>query len=350
MGATLKINPEFRNLIPPLAPEELAQLEENLVRDGCREPLVAWKGMLVDGHNRHDICTRRKVPFTVVEIQFADEGEAKVWIIRNQFGRRNLSAYERGRLALALEPLIARKAKANQKAGGQSSKVGRQKSDKPLDTKQELARAAGVSHDTIAKVKIIEAKSTDEVKAKLRSGEMSINEAYKIATGKGAHVSYNSGENEWYTPPEFIAAAKKAMGGIDTDPASSPIANRAVGATRFFTSEEDGLKQEWGGKVWMNPPYAQPLCRQFCEAVSDKFDAKEIEQAIVLVNNATETTFFQRMLASASAACFPKGRVAFLDPKGNPGAPLQGQAILYFGEKPEAFKKAFGNFGVVLSK
>ena len=91
---------------------------------------------------------------------------AVVWIIRNQFGRRNLSNYTRVELVLKLEPLLRVKAKENQRAGGQSSEVGRQKSDKPLDTKRDLAKAAGVSHDTIAKGKVIAAKASEETKAR----------------------------------------------------------------------------------------------------------------------------------------------------------------------------------------
>lgn len=165
------------------------------------------------------------------------------------------------------------------------------------------------------------------------------------------HVSHNSGNNEWYTPPAFIQAACDAMGHIDTDPATSEIANKTVGARNIFTAEDDGLTRVWSGNVWMNPPYAQPLIGQFADAVSDKYDAKEIKRAIVLVNNATETAWFQRMLESSSAVCFLRGRVRFLDPSGAPsGAPLQGQAVLYLGENPYRFAKSFAEFGQVLMK
>ena len=163
------------------------------------------------------------------------------------------------------------------------------------------------------------------------------------------HVANNSGNNEWYTPLTFIAAAREAMGAIDVDPASSEIANKTVGAKAFYTVEQDGLKQRWTGNVWMNPPYAQPLVSDFAEAVSDKFDSKEIKRACVLVNNATETAWFQRMLQSSAAVCFLKGRVKFLDPSGEAsGAPLQGQAVIYMGENPFRFAKAFGELGFVM--
>ena len=161
------------------------------------------------------------------------------------------------------------------------------------------------------------------------------------------HVSHNSGENEWYTPPEYIDAARGAMGEIDCDPASSKLANRTVRAELYFTADENGLAHEWNGRVWMNPPYAQPLCQQFCAALVAKYQAKEIEQACVLVNNATETAWFQEMLSVCAAICLVKGRVRFLDVAGNPGAPLQGQAVLYFGRRQATFQKNFEQFGKV---
>lgn len=164
---------------------------------------------------------------------------------------------------------------------------------------------------------------------------------------KHVHVAQNGGNNEWYTPPEFIEAARAVLGGFDLDPASSEIANRRVQAAQIFTAKDDGLTQEWPvGRIWMNPPYAQPLMGQF----ASKFAAavRAGSEGVVLVNNATETAWFQEMAAECSAICFPKTRIRFLDPQGNPGAPLQGQAIIYCGPDPDAFKEAFHGFGLVV--
>jgi ParB family chromosome partitioning protein len=161
------------------------------------------------------------------------------------------------------------------------------------------------------------------------------------------HVGRNTGVNEWYTPTKLIELAREAMGGIDCDPATSELANETVKATKIFTVDDDGRAQEWTGRVWMNPPYAQPLMGDFAEAVSAKYESGEITQACILVNNATETQWFQRMCGAASAVCFPKSRIKFLDPQGNPGAPLQGQAIVYMGDSVEAFNDAFKSEGRV---
>jgi ParB family chromosome partitioning protein len=155
------------------------------------------------------------------------------------------------------------------------------------------------------------------------------------------HVGRSTGNNEWYTPTKLIELAREVMGGIDCDPATSELANETVKATKIFTVDDDGRAQEWNGRVWMNPPYARPLMGDFAEAVSSKFESGDIEQACILVNNATETKWFQRLLGAASAVCFPKSRIKFLDPQGNPGAPLQGQAIIYMGDSVAAFETAF---------
>jgi len=167
----------------------------------------------------------------------------------------------------------------------------------------------------------------------------------KIKKEKGAHISHNSGDNEWYTPKEYVEAARKTMGTIDTDPASSEIANKTVLAKRYYTKEDNGLTKKWKRNVWLNPPYAQPLITEFSDALVNKIKSGEIKQAVVLVNNATETKWFQKILEICSAICLVRRRIKFLKPEGKEGAPLQGQAILYFGPNTIEFNKQFAKFG-----
>ena len=161
-----------------------------------------------------------------------------------------------------------------------------------------------------------------------------------------AHVAQNAGENEWYTPEPFIQAARDVMGDIDLDPASSEVANELVGAHTFYSAEDDGLAQPWRGRVWMNPPYAQPLVQRFCERLAEGFSVGDVTEACVLVNNATETAWFSRLAQVCSAICFPLGRVRFWQP-GVEASPLQGQAVVYCGEKPDVFATRFLQFGFV---
>ena len=175
-----------------------------------------------------------------------------------------------------------------------------------------------------------------------------------MSVKRESRIGYNSGNNEWYTPSVFIEAARTAMVSIDVDPASSEIANRVVKADRFFTAEDDGLAKWWGrydgvdpSNVWLNPPYSQPLITQFTEAVVNKYKSVEILQACVLVNNATETGWFQNVLSVSSAICFVKRRIRFVDIDGKPasGSPLQGQVVLYMGIHRDRFCDAFKELG-----
>ena len=347
----LKIDNEFKELIPPLTDDEKKQLEENILRDGIQDPLKVWQGTLIDGHNRYEIARRHGLTFKTVEMQFPTRDDVKIWIIKNQFGRRNLSAYDRSILALKLKPVIAAKAKENLSTHTVDGYQGLPNSAKAVNTRQEIAKAAGVGHDTIAKVEKIEAQATPEIKAALKAGDLSINQAYEgVKAGattiaevkeKKPHVSFNSGNNEWYTPADIIEAARKTMGSIDLDPASSEIANQTVKATTFYTVDDDGLAQDWYGNIWLNPPYASGLIEKFV----DKLLSSDFKAAIVLVNNATDTEWFSKLANCANAVVFPKGRVKFLKPDGNTGAPLQGQAILYFGNDVAVFADIFKQYG-----
>lgn len=179
----IKINPKFRDKVPPLQPEEFSQLEENIVQYGCREPLVVWNNFIVDGHNRYEICTKHNIPFKTKEEQFESEQDAIIFIIKNQLGRRNISAYQRAVLALEFEDIFSEKAKENLSLTGGDKKSGLQNSAKPIieqvDTRKEVAKLANLSHDTIMKVKKIQEKATPEMKEQLTNKDKSINEVFK---------------------------------------------------------------------------------------------------------------------------------------------------------------------------
>lgn len=214
----LQIDEEFKALIPPLSAEERAQLEENLKADGCRDPIVHWRMLIVDGHNRYEICTRLGIPFELVENKSDDREEAMFWIIRNQLGRRNLSPFARTELALKLKPDFAAKAKEKQtaklKKGGKficdicgeafdtpvwhcmdcghhwpnsdevcknchhEKPVPQISAEREIDTRKQVAAAAHVSHDTVHKVETIVEHAPEEMKEQLRKGETTINKAY----------------------------------------------------------------------------------------------------------------------------------------------------------------------------
>lgn len=185
--------------------------------------------------------------------------------------------------------------------------------------------------------------------ARCNDDGIELTQAGVLALVKAAHVSHASGENEWYTPPEFIQIARVTMGAIDLDPASSELAQQTVNAKTFYTLADDGLSQHWTGRVWMNPPYSKEACARFAVKLLEHVTAKDVAQACVLVNNATETAWMQSMLRACAAVCFPAGRIRFHDKTGRPAnSPLQGQALLYFGPRIEQFEEACATTGPVL--
>lgn len=176
----LEIKEEFKKLIPALTAEEFKQLEANCLEEGIREKIITWNGVIIDGHNRYEIATRWNLDYQTESKRFANENDVREWMINNQFGRRNLSNYQRSVLALALESVFSERAKEKQVEAGKN-KVVQISEQAPMERKAitKIAKVANVSHDTIAKVKVIEAKATPEVKAQLSTGEVSINQAYQ---------------------------------------------------------------------------------------------------------------------------------------------------------------------------
>jgi phage N-6-adenine-methyltransferase len=156
-----------------------------------------------------------------------------------------------------------------------------------------------------------------------------------------------TGENEWFTPAEYVELARNVLGSIDLDPASSDRAQHVVQAAKYFTKADDGLSHEWRGRVWLNPPYAQPLIADFTGKMVAERRAGRVTAAIMLTHNYTDTAWFQHAAAACDALCFTRGRVKFYEPDGEIAAPTQGQAFLYFGDEVERFASVFAKTGFV---
>jgi N6-adenosine-specific RNA methylase IME4 len=182
----ITIDPEFKALIPPLAADELRQLEENILRDGCRDPLVVWNGILIDGHNRHEICTRHSMPFETVQIQFESRTHARIWMRNNQAGRRNLTTAWRLDLELGNKQDLLEIGKAKQRESGKQARAEQlgvlsQNDKTPLpqvNTRVEIAKAAGVSTGQVGMAEQI-IKKAPELWEKAKQGDVSISTAYQ---------------------------------------------------------------------------------------------------------------------------------------------------------------------------
>jgi phage N-6-adenine-methyltransferase len=159
-----------------------------------------------------------------------------------------------------------------------------------------------------------------------------------------------SGKQEWYTPSQYIEAARKVMGAIDLDPASSDEAQKTVRAKRYLTAADNGLNHEWLGRVFLNPPYAAQEVSAFVRKLIEEVEAQRAEQAILLVNNCTDTSWFHEAFKSCAGVCFTSGRISFDNPTGSSASPTQGQAFFYFGERLREFVKVFSAFGLMAGR
>jgi N6-adenosine-specific RNA methylase IME4 len=190
MALPIIIDPEFQALIPPLRPDERAQLEANIKLEGVRDPLVVWaeQDILLDGHNRHAIATALGLPFDVRRLSFASRDDAILWVVNNQFGRRNLTTAARAELAMRIEPILAAQAKERQlatlKRGDELPVV--LKSDQrgtrdanATKTATQAAEAAGLKRDTYHKAKTILTTAPAPIVEAFKAGDLSTNQAYQ---------------------------------------------------------------------------------------------------------------------------------------------------------------------------
>jgi len=186
----MQIDQEFKNLIPPLQPEEFAGLEASILAEGCRDSLVTWNGILIDGHNRYEICSKHSLEYDTIEKQFDGRLQVKLWIRSNQLARRNLTDAWKIELALGSKADLAEIGRAKlaeagaKHAGNQYAKmeplsINDKPSNEPKhDTRQTIADTLGMSTGKLAQAEYVRAKAP-EVWEQAKAGELSIGGAYK---------------------------------------------------------------------------------------------------------------------------------------------------------------------------
>ena len=150
--------------------------------------------------------------------------------------------------------------------------------------------------------------------------------------------------DEWYSAAEVVEAGRRALGGLDLDPASCEVANATVQAAKFFDEATDGLSQEWRGRVWLNPPFSDGPA--FIEKLMSEYEAGRVEAAVLLVAARTDTAWFQPLLRLP--VCFLRARRQYWHPNGSASAPTFPSVCVYLGPDPAAFIAAFQELGVVV--
>ena len=186
---TIIIDEEFQSLIPPLTDFERLQLGETLEKEGCRDPLITWNGILIDGHNRHEICERLGLEYTTREIVLSDRDSVKQWMYRNQLGRRNLSPAD----ASELRGLMYNARKKTKSQAGSKGGASKAQNDTCLkSTADEVAAETGVSAATIKRDAeyadaVDEVAKTDPaIRSKVRKGDVKKKDVIAAAKAKSS--------------------------------------------------------------------------------------------------------------------------------------------------------------------
>lgn len=186
----LKIDPDYKNLLPELTSEEYTNLEKDIVRHGVINPILVWHDTIIDGHNRYAICQAHHIQnFPTKEITFQSKDEAISWILVHQLGRRNLNDFQRNEIALKYQEVIAKRMREKMSVGGIVGMNNRYdkggSNEHPLEkaekttTRKELANIAGTSEGSVQRTKLILEKGTPEQIEKVRNGEVSISKMAK---------------------------------------------------------------------------------------------------------------------------------------------------------------------------
>ena len=181
----MQILQELESLIPPLSNEEFKQLERNILEEGIREPLITWNGILIDGHNRYRIAQEHEMNYETLEKEFENLNDVKIWMVNNQLGRRNLQDFVKGELHDELDKLNKIKGaeiykeKSVFKGNQYSAPLSIIDNEPKHNTQKIVAEKLGWSTGKKAMFDIVKTKAPEEVKEKLRTGEVSINQAYK---------------------------------------------------------------------------------------------------------------------------------------------------------------------------
>ena len=372
----MKFRPEA-NIWPLMKEDELRDLAADIDKEGQRYPIYLYEGEILEGRNRYlaitRYCTKSREPGYM---DVSPESPIAFAISHNE-KRRHLNDSQRKMVAARALSFFAAEARERQAEAGRSAAPGRpskkDEADPPQVSRKPQARdEAGAAFQVpgrgVEQAKRVQKKGSSKLIEAVDQGKLSINKAEEIiktspdkkaqdvqvkAIAESKTVSRTkalTGEVEWYTPRLYLDAVIEVMGAIDLDPASSAAAQEHVKAGQYFTMEEDGLKQQWHGRVFLNPPYSMPEVREFSAKLLTSYVDGDIQEGILLVNNATDTQWFQAVGRAADYHCCTLGRISFLQARDGEllekTAPTHGQVFLYFGKDVGKFKEVFSRFGM----
>lgn len=305
----------------PLHKKTVDELAETMEAHGWLDHSIVtlFEGKVLDGRHRYLASEKANVQPRFVEFE-GDSFAALRLVMQENLLRRHLTPSEKKELFLKLRNdgfWPKRGVGSNQHEGVANG----------APSQEEIASLLGVHRNTVIRW---EAENPAPTPKPIRTD--------------------TTGNDEWYTPAEYIELAREAMGGIDLDPAGCEFAQPTVRATRYYTQEDDGLAQPWSGRVWLNPPYSKGLIDRFVDKVCAEYAVGHVEQAIVLTHNFTDTAWFHKLMTGATAVCFTRGRIRFYTEDGVGNSPTSGHVFFYFGPNVETFAERFSKIGFILPK
>ena len=281
----MRIDEEFAALIPPLTDEEYKGLEASILAEGCRDALVCWGDVLVDGHNRYRICKAHGVSYDVVQKEFTDRNEVLLWMLHNQLGRRNLNDFQRVEMVRKCEKAV--KAQAEQRMlAGKSAPMEKFPQGTARD---ELGEMAGVSGKTYEHATAVLDEAPQEIIEATRNNELSINAAYevtKLPEEKQQEVSNRIAQGE---KPKDVVAEMRNRSGV-----SPKTYERAVAVIETASEELKAAIRE--GNMTINQAYnrmkriakeskreeARQQNAEKVQALSSPLEAQGLFQTIVI--------------------------------------------------------------------
>lgn len=347
----------FSELFPWIDGPAFDELKADIAANGIREPIVFFEDQILDGRNRYMAARDLGIEYPRVEYRGDDP---LGFVVSLNLRRRHLTESQRAMVASRLAKMPIGRPQGNapieaitQPQAAEMLSVGRSAVQRARTVQDDgapaLVAAVDAGRVSVSAAAEVAKLPVEEQQAIVDAGPSAVREAAKDIRENGiVNRTSFTGNNEWYTPAEYIDAARSVLGGFDLDPASSDIANATVGAKAIYTEDDDGLSLSWHGSVWLNPPYAQPAIGQFIEKACHEFESGAVDRMIVLTHNYTDTRWFQQAAHEADAICFTKGRIRFESPTGEKAAPTQGQAFFYFGDDIARFHEVFSEIGFVV--
>src|SRR5260221_1610734 len=338
---------EVATIFPMMGDEEYRALVDNIRAKGLLEPIWVYQGEIIDGRNRYNACLE-----TGVEPRFREwngNGSLVEFVVSLNLHRRHLTSSQRAMIGTDVEERLAKEAEEKERQRKTTLEIFPKSDLKPIHAAEQAASIVGTNHHYITDAKRI-VEQAPELKEPILNGTLTIPEAKRQLGAPAALLSSES--NEWYTPAEYIEAARRLMGGIDIDPDSCDLANETVKADTIYHIQDSGLDHDWPGSVWLKPPYGltdgESNQSIWTSRLIKQYEEGPTTEAVLLVNSATEAKWFQPLYKYL--ICFTDHRIRFNNSQGESSQPTQGNALVYFGKQRKRFIEQFRRFGRILEE